>query len=115
MVEELEPADPLRALPEVALRDEEAERRTRSSGEAWFWSRSRQEYWHKGATSGNTMAVEELRDERLQAARLLDARRPRTGVTLEPITQEQPGDRGDAWSATGGAIALGALITIASE
>jgi phosphoribosyl-ATP pyrophosphohydrolase/phosphoribosyl-AMP cyclohydrolase len=43
--------------------DDEAERRTRESGEAWFWSRSRQEYWHKGATSGNTMAVEEIRDD----------------------------------------------------
>jgi phosphoribosyl-ATP pyrophosphohydrolase/phosphoribosyl-AMP cyclohydrolase len=43
--------------------DAEAERRTRDSEEAWFWSRSRQEYWHKGATSGNTMAVVELRDD----------------------------------------------------
>jgi phosphoribosyl-ATP pyrophosphohydrolase/phosphoribosyl-AMP cyclohydrolase len=43
--------------------DDEAERRTRESGEAWFWSRSRSEYWHKGATSGNTMAVEEIRDD----------------------------------------------------
>jgi len=43
--------------------DAEAERRTRQRGEAWFWSRSRREYWHKGATSGNTMAVEELRDD----------------------------------------------------
>jgi phosphoribosyl-ATP pyrophosphohydrolase/phosphoribosyl-AMP cyclohydrolase len=43
--------------------DAEAERRTRESGEAWFWSRSREEYWRKGATSGNTMAVEELRDD----------------------------------------------------
>src|SRR5215470_9678031 len=47
----------------LAWMDDEAERRTRESGEAWFWSRSRQEYWHKGATSGNTMAVEELRDD----------------------------------------------------
>src|SRR4029079_11595836 len=47
----------------LAWMDEEAERRTRESGEAWFWSRSRGEYWHKGATSGNTMAVEELRDD----------------------------------------------------
>ena len=47
----------------LAWMDAEAERRTRDSGEAWFWSRSRQEYWHKGATSGNTMAVEELRDD----------------------------------------------------
>src|SRR5436190_16356887 len=47
----------------LAWMDREAERRTRESGEAWFWSRSRGEYWHKGATSGNTMAVEELRDD----------------------------------------------------
>jgi phosphoribosyl-ATP pyrophosphohydrolase/phosphoribosyl-AMP cyclohydrolase len=47
----------------VAWMDAEAERRTRESGEAWFWSRSRDEYWHKGATSGNTMAVEEIRDD----------------------------------------------------
>ena len=42
----------------LAWMDEEALRRTRETGEAWFWSRSRQEYWHKGATSGNTLAVE---------------------------------------------------------
>ena len=47
----------------LAWMDAEAERRTRESGEAWFWSRSREEYWHKGATSGNTMAVEELRED----------------------------------------------------
>src|ERR1700749_2680759 len=47
----------------LAWMDDEALRRTRESGEAWFWSRSREEYWHKGATSGNTMAVEELHDD----------------------------------------------------
>jgi phosphoribosyl-AMP cyclohydrolase / phosphoribosyl-ATP pyrophosphohydrolase len=47
----------------LAWMDEEALRRTRDTGEAWFWSRSRQEYWRKGATSGHTMAVEELRDD----------------------------------------------------
>jgi phosphoribosyl-ATP pyrophosphohydrolase/phosphoribosyl-AMP cyclohydrolase len=47
----------------LAWMDSEAERRTRESGEAWFWSRSRREYWRKGATSGNTMAVAELRDD----------------------------------------------------
>ena len=47
----------------LAWMDDEALRRTRESGEVWFWSRSRQEYWHKGATSGATMAVEELRDD----------------------------------------------------
>jgi phosphoribosyl-ATP pyrophosphohydrolase/phosphoribosyl-AMP cyclohydrolase len=47
----------------LAWMDDEALRRTRESGEAWFWSRSRQEYWHKGATSGATMAVEEITDD----------------------------------------------------
>src|SRR5579871_960004 len=47
----------------LAWMDEEAERRTRESGEGWFWSRSRNEYWRKGATSGNTLAVVELRDD----------------------------------------------------
>src|SRR5438105_7997400 len=47
----------------LAWMDSEAERRTRETGEAWFWSRSREELWRKGATSGNTLAVEELRDD----------------------------------------------------
>jgi len=34
---------------------------TRQSGEIHFYSRSRQELWHKGATSGNTMAVRAIR------------------------------------------------------
>lgn len=36
-------------------------RLTLEMGETVFWSRSRQELWHKGATSGNTQHVEELR------------------------------------------------------
>jgi phosphoribosyl-AMP cyclohydrolase / phosphoribosyl-ATP pyrophosphohydrolase len=47
----------------LAYMDAEALRRTRASGEAWFWSRSRREHWRKGATSGNTLAVEEIRDD----------------------------------------------------
>jgi phosphoribosyl-ATP pyrophosphohydrolase/phosphoribosyl-AMP cyclohydrolase len=47
----------------LAWMDEEALRRTRESGEAWFWSRSRRELWHKGETSGATLAVIELRDD----------------------------------------------------
>jgi phosphoribosyl-ATP pyrophosphohydrolase/phosphoribosyl-AMP cyclohydrolase len=47
----------------LAWMDEEAERLTRETGEAWFWSRSRQQLWKKGETSGNTLAVEELRDD----------------------------------------------------
>lgn len=47
----------------LAWMDAEALRRTRETGQAWFWSRSRQELWRKGATSGDTLAVEELRDD----------------------------------------------------
>ena len=37
--------------------NEESLHRTLSSGEVWFYSRSRQELWHKGATSGNRILV----------------------------------------------------------
>ena len=45
----------------VAYMNEEALSRTRETGETWFWSRSRQELWHKGETSGNVQRVRELR------------------------------------------------------
>lgn len=45
----------------VAWMDPEAIDRTLDSGQTWFWSRSRREYWHKGATSGNTQRVVEVR------------------------------------------------------
>ena len=47
----------------LAWMNDEAERLTRETGEAWFWSRSREQLWRKGETSGNTLAVEELRDD----------------------------------------------------
>jgi phosphoribosyl-ATP pyrophosphohydrolase/phosphoribosyl-AMP cyclohydrolase len=43
--------------------DEEALRRTRETGEAHFFSRSRERLWRKGETSGNVLAVEELRED----------------------------------------------------
>jgi phosphoribosyl-AMP cyclohydrolase / phosphoribosyl-ATP pyrophosphohydrolase len=47
----------------LAWMDEEALRLTRETGEAHFYSRSREQLWRKGETSGNTLAVEELRDD----------------------------------------------------
>ena len=38
----------------------EALRRSLESGRTWFWSRSRQEYWCKGETSGNRQFVREV-------------------------------------------------------
>jgi phosphoribosyl-AMP cyclohydrolase len=37
--------------------NEESLRRTLETGQVWFYSRSRQELWHKGATSGNTLKL----------------------------------------------------------
>jgi phosphoribosyl-ATP pyrophosphohydrolase/phosphoribosyl-AMP cyclohydrolase len=45
----------------VAWMNEEALRLTQETGQTHFWSRSRQELWHKGATSGNVMNVREIR------------------------------------------------------
>ena len=45
----------------VAWMNEESLRKTLETGETWFWSRSRAELWHKGATSGNTQRVTEVR------------------------------------------------------
>jgi phosphoribosyl-ATP pyrophosphohydrolase/phosphoribosyl-AMP cyclohydrolase len=45
----------------LAYMNAEALRRTRETGEMHFFSRSRQELWHKGATSGNTMTVKAIR------------------------------------------------------
>ena len=39
--------------------DDEALRRTLTTGRSWFWSRSRQEYWRKGDTSGDRQWVRE--------------------------------------------------------
>jgi phosphoribosyl-AMP cyclohydrolase len=43
----------------LAWMDAEALRRTLASGRTWFWSRSRQEYWCKGETSGDRQYVRE--------------------------------------------------------
>jgi len=41
----------------LAYMNEESLAKTIETGETWFYSRSRQELWHKGATSGNTQTV----------------------------------------------------------
>ena len=45
----------------VAHMNAESLAKTLQTGETWFWSRSRQELWHKGATSGATQRVVDLR------------------------------------------------------
>jgi phosphoribosyl-AMP cyclohydrolase len=45
----------------VAWMNAESLQRTLDTGTTWFWSRSRRELWNKGATSGNTQRVVEVR------------------------------------------------------
>jgi phosphoribosyl-AMP cyclohydrolase len=45
----------------LAWMNDEALRRTVETGEAHYWSRSRGELWHKGATSGQIQVVDEIR------------------------------------------------------
>jgi len=46
-----------------AYMNEEALKRTLEGPDAWFYSRSRQELWHKGATSGNFLKVVEVQQD----------------------------------------------------
>jgi phosphoribosyl-AMP cyclohydrolase len=45
----------------VAHMNADALARTLETGEAWYWSRSRRELWHKGATSGQVQTLVEMR------------------------------------------------------
>ncbi len=47
----------------VAHMNREALERTLDTGQAWFYSRSRQELWHKGETSGSYLNVVEMRPD----------------------------------------------------
>lgn len=45
----------------MAWMNSESLQKTLETGETWFWSRSRQEFWHKGATSGHTQKIKSIR------------------------------------------------------
>jgi phosphoribosyl-AMP cyclohydrolase len=44
----------------MAYMNQESLNKTKETGETWFWSRSRNELWHKGGTSGNIQKVVEI-------------------------------------------------------
>jgi phosphoribosyl-ATP pyrophosphohydrolase/phosphoribosyl-AMP cyclohydrolase len=50
-----------RSVLTLAYMNVESLRKTLETGETWFWSRSRSSLWHKGATSGNTQRIVEVR------------------------------------------------------
>src|ERR671927_1733870 len=58
----------------VAQMNADALARTIETGEAWYWSRSRGELWHKGDTSGQIQTVVEMRIDCDQDALLLKVR-----------------------------------------
>ena len=45
----------------LAWMNKDSLQKTIETGETWYWSRSRQELWHKGATSGHIQKVQSLR------------------------------------------------------
>ncbi|MCQ2560102.1 MAG: phosphoribosyl-AMP cyclohydrolase [Clostridia bacterium] len=44
----------------LAYMNEVSVQKTLESQETWFWSRSRQQFWHKGESSGNVQKVQEM-------------------------------------------------------
>ena len=50
-----------KAVLMVAGMNEESFHKTLETKETWFWSRSRQELWHKGGTSGNVQHVVDMK------------------------------------------------------
>src|SRR3546814_3189522 len=62
----------------VAHMNEEAIAKTRETGQAHFWSRSRRTLWRKGETSGNGLTVVEMRVDCDQDALLLRVDRKST-------------------------------------
>ncbi len=60
----------------LAWMNADALRKSIETGEAWFWSRSRQCLWHKGATSGQVQQIQEIRIDCDQDAVWLKVRMP---------------------------------------
>lgn len=65
----------------VAYMNAESLALTVETGEGWYWSRSRGELWHKGATSGNVQKVVELLTDCDQDALVLRVRVEGAGAT----------------------------------
>ena len=64
----------------LAWMNAEALAKTIETGEGWYWSRSRKELWHKGATSGHLQTVTEMRVDCDQDAILLRVQTAGTGA-----------------------------------
>lgn len=90
----------------LAWMDSEALSRTLATRRAWFWSRSRGELWEKGATSGNALAVQEIR---------LDCDRDALLVLVSPAGPAcHTGDR-TCWGDDAGPLLVRLAATIESR
>ena len=86
----------------VAYMNEESLQKTIETGETWFYSRSRQELWHKGATSGNTQKVVSIKTDCDQDALVVEVipagpacHKGTISCFTEPIVEnERPGSVG---------------------
>ena len=65
----------------LAWMNAEALNKTIETGQAWYWSRSRQEYWKKGGTSGQVQQVVELLTDCDQDALVMKVRVAGNGAT----------------------------------
>ncbi|MEP3045756.1 MAG: phosphoribosyl-AMP cyclohydrolase [Roseibium sp.] len=65
----------------VGYMNEEALKRTIQTGEAWYWSRSRQNFWKKGETSGQVQKVQEILTDCDQDALVLKVNVEGNGAT----------------------------------
>mgnify|MGYP003304200072 CR=1 FL=1 len=77
----------------LAWMNAEALRRTLELGEAVYYSRSRQELWHKGATSGHTQKVLEIRTDCDQDALILYVRQQGAGADGHEAVRRRRHDR----------------------
>ena len=85
--------------PHARLDGRRGARLTRETGEAHFCSRSRERLWRKGETSGNTLAVEELRDDCDGDAILVRVRPAGPPATRARSRASRPGSGGGSPSA----------------
>ena len=69
----------------LAYMNEEAYAKTVETGETWFFSRSRQELWHKGETSGNTQKVVSIKTDCDSDALVVEVLPTGPAVILEKI------------------------------
>jgi hypothetical protein len=64
---------------------------------------------------GNLIDMTQRLQKEFGMARVLDARRPKVGHNMEPVTASQPVDGSVNWALPGGTAALGAMIILATE